>query len=487
MQPRDTSRPAAKASTARYVMVVLVLMAIVAGLAWVMQYLPGRGPKTNQNPRAVEKKLLAFPRPIVRWYQQAEPGKPADTAKGGDELSKEEILPKDVEFGAKGFNDFLFKNVAGQDVEILFYRTPCSSCTMVQVGVMPQAAWDAFDKSQAERPTEPLPRTQEPSWTELPLDPQYTGKPLEKVALVVKRDEVGAVRVEWHANKGAGAILPVAPAIFFRAAGETTNSKQPLQVPILVQHPIQFEPQRINFGNLTAGKSSTAQFLAWSTTRKSLDFKLETSEPLFVVESTPLTGTELAAQQVAIASTKFSKDGDAKQKEAILKQLAPTIQCVYRVTVAVHESKDGKRIEQGSFFRRWPFLIDGRISDPPLYGPEITGRVLGDITVGGADDHGKIRFKSFKKDAGASHEVQLATEGNMVLDTVDRHPNQPKWIQVKLTRQRTEGARTTWLLEVTVPPNAHGATSFVEPDAVVLRIVGSDRIVRIPIEGHISQ
>src|SRR5207245_320779 len=129
--------------------------------------------------------------------------------------------------------------------------------------------------------------------------------------------------------------------------------------------------------------------------------------------------------------------------------------CAYHVTVTVNESQDDKRIEQGSFYRRWPFALDGKKVDPnaELFGPEIVGRVLGEIDIGGFDDQGKIRFKSFPLNIGASHQVQLASDANVVLEKLDRHPDQPRWIEVNLRREEEQASktRTTWLLEVVVP------------------------------------
>ncbi|MBI3821212.1 MAG: hypothetical protein HY289_00865 [Planctomycetes bacterium] len=492
------SKPVAAASTTRYVVFVLALMAIVSGLAWVMQYLPGRGPKgIGANPNKADKKLLVFERPIVRWHKKMEtkqPGgigvdlgppkdgekpkavdQPKDLARAADDTGKEEILPKDVEFGDEGHYDFLFKNVADLDVEIVYFTSTCG-CTKVKAATVSAAEWSAFDKAQKDNPAEPLKYSKEPAWTEMAQNERISGKPVTQPPLVVKAQESGVVRIEWHANKGAGQPLPVGPLVHFRAAGDTTTKDQALQVPIQIQHPILFHPQRIGVGSLGEGKSATTQFIVWSSTRKSLDkFKLAVPDQdaaLFTVTTYAFLGKELAAQQ----------------EEMFNKKIAPNVLCAYRVTVTVLESKDGKRIEQGTFYRRWPFMLDGKTTgDPPLFGPEVVGRVTGDITVGGSDDQGKIKFKSFKKETGASHEVELATEGAVALQTVDRHPGQPTWIDVKLTRKAKDALRTTWLLEVTVPPNARDARSFVEPDAVVLRIVGTQRVVRIPIEGHISQ
>ena len=154
-----------------------------------------------------------------------------------------------------------------------------------------------------------------------------------------------------------------------------------------------------------------------------------------------------------------------------------------RVTVTVHESKDGHQLDQGSFYRKLSVTLDD-IPQPDLPGPEIVGRVQGDIQIGGSDDQGKIRFKSFPASTGRREvEVELSTDAKIKLKTFT---HDPAWLKVNLREGKEFQGRRTWRLDVSVDPNTPGARSFEEPNAVTLQIGDTNRFVRIPIEGHVS-
>lgn len=474
MQSHDRSAPTSltprsKNKTLRYVFALVLLMLIVGGIAWVIQYLPGRETKPHLNGPLPEKKLLVFERNVARW---AEAGLPSSKEPG---LDQENFPYKDVEIGTRGHYDFLFKNISGAEVEIIFFASTCD-CTSVKACLLSADEWTRVNKEQAKKPADPLRYQEEPTWVELPK--KQTSDPTKKPALGVKANEGGAVRVEWNANKAPGQQLKVYPLLLFQATGDLNlRGMQELVVPIMMKQPVQFQPARIEVGTLTAAKTVEKKFHVWSSTRSALVFKLEPepADPLFEFRTEPLTAAEFA---------------DLK-KDLSVKKIARPL-CGYRVILAVHESKEGRQLDQGAFYRKWAFALDGERPDPnaPLFGPEIVGVVKGDIQIGGSDDRGKIRFASFNvKETGATKDVQLATDESLVLEKFEGHPHQPSWINVELTREEKQASknRITWRLLVTVDRNALGARPFDEPDAVVLRIVGTDRLVRIPLEGHVSR
>jgi hypothetical protein len=466
MQPNDLptstgSKPPSKKNLTRSALTLVVLVVIVGGIAWVVQYLPSRGrPVQPAKDPSTGKKVLAFERPVAVWRK-----KPA-TSNAVPAEGLENDPYKDVETGTSGHYDFLFKNLSGTEIEILFFVSTCD-CASVKACVLPSQEWKRVNKEQEDKPGEPLDYATAPSWLVLPKG--SAGEPAKKPIVVVGPDEGGAVRVEWIANKPD---LNVQPGLAFRAKGDSTLV-QPLVVPVKAKPPIQFDPPRVDAGVLTAGKSRQKVFDVWSSTRDKLDFTIVSADPLFVFESQQLVKDEFTA----------------KAKDLLARNIARAL-CTYRVTLTVHESKDGKHLDQGSFYRKFPFALDGKV-DPnaTLWGPEIVGLVQGDIQIGGADDRRRILFKSFNVKTRASKEVQLAADANVKLKVCDGHPDQPAWVKVNLARDEKQASpnRVTWRLEVIVEPNAIGARSFEEPDAVVLQIVGTQSFVRIPIEGHISR
>jgi hypothetical protein len=473
MQPHDMSTPTGSKPpsknpaprsvlTAAFVSTLVLVVLMVGFMAWVIQYLPSRGKNVSVPPPPPQGKiLLAFERPDALWRN-----KPAVQKKDAGPDDMEDPF-KYVENGTSGHYDFPFKNKSEQKIEILSFVTTCD-CTSVKACLLPAEEWERVNKEQDANPGKPLAYAKEPTWLELPNKP--VGEPAKNPSLVVGPGEGGVVRVEWVANKPD---LTVQPALAGRAAGDPVLYQR-LRVPVLMRPAIQFDPPRVNAGVLTAGKTTNAVFDVWSSTREKLDFKLPSADPLFEFKVQKLEEDEFAA----------------KAKDLAARKIAPRVLCAYRVSVTVHETKDGKHLDQGSFYRKFPFALEDKV-DPnaPLWGPEIVGRVDGDIQVGGQDDQRRILFKSFNVKTRASKEVQLATDAGVQLKTYEGHPDQPSWIKVNLTREQASSNRVTWQLEVIVEPNTIGARSFDEPDAVVLQIVGTDppRFVRIPIEGHVSR
>ena len=461
MQPYDRT---AKNAALRYGLTLGLLMLIVGGIAWMVQYLPSRGPQVSPNKvEATDKKLLTFVRDVAQWGTKAE-----------DEDKQSSPKYKDLEPLTKGYYDFLFENDFGQAVVVDQYWSSCS-CTSVKVGLLPPEEWERVHKVHRETPGEPLPYAKELEWLAL-TSSHAPGHEANKENQLVKAGEKGVIRVEWSTRETVGQILDVRPTVMFYPVDNPTRKEgRRLIVPIMVTAVVQFEPARLHVGVLSADRPARAQFRVWSTTRDSLEVKplLTFPDPLFAFAIKPLSAKECA-------------DFEAGKK------LTSHVRCAYQVSVTVHESKDGKYLDQGSFYRKTVFALDGNPVNPdaPLYGPEIVGRVDGGILIGGAENPGKIVFPSFSAKNGASQEVQLASDAKVELQKFDNHPDQPRWIKVHLTREpkQSSSSRTTWLLEVVVPPNAPGAASFDEPNAVVLKIAGTpERLVRIPIEGHISR
>ena len=441
MEPQPTvkpagSKPPAKNNTLRYAITLVLVVAVVGGIAWVIQYLPSRGQKPPPaDPSAAKKKMLAFERGgIAEWGTVIE-----------DADGKKFYPMKDVEPGDVGYYDFLFKNVSGGDLEIVSYYSSCD-CTNVKACVLSASEWAKLEAAQRKNPAENLPYSQPPKFVELSKDPERKGMPLVKSNLEVKADEGGVVRIEWNANKSGGLELKLRPMVLFKTPGSSEVKEQALHVPVKIWDPIQIDEPRLKMGAVMAGRTASNSFIVWSATRKSLDFKLAspTPDPLFEIKSVQLLGTDLERTAA-----------DLKKREK-----APNVLCAYQVTVTVYESKDGRFLEQGSFYRKWPFTLEGKL-DPanPTWGPEVVGRVEGDIAVGGADHQGKITFPAFSvKQSGAIEKIQLRTKAGIELEKIpDGHPqkvHQPLWIKVELSKLKAGKTHTTWELEVEVPHNA---------------------------------
>ena len=446
-------------SWGRYAVALVLLVAIVGGIAWVAQYLPNRFKKIDNPPPPSNNKLVEFPRTIALWGEPPAPG---------------EFVSKDFEPGTKGHYDFPFKSNADADVEVIYFASDCD-CASVQVGALAAEEWQSVAKIWAEKPAEPIAYAKEPIWLDLIKAPEWQKLPADAKAkgrLVVKPGEAGVVRVHWRANKLPGQELRVRPAVVFQRAGDPSQrGLQVLGIPLMMAAPVYFYPPRVSVGALTSGTSAKAEFDAWSSTRDQLDLDLLLipADPLFTIEVKPLTKDERADLEAALKEKKIG----ARARSAV------------HVTVTVHESMAGKQLDLGSFYRKLAAKLDGFL-DPSVSGPEIVGRVRGEVGIGGADDQGRIRFPPFSAKDGMTKTVELSADAKLQLELYD---HVPRWVKVSLTRakQQDDPKRATWRLEVVVEPNTLGIRSFEEPDAVTLRIVGTpERFVRIPIEGTVS-
>jgi hypothetical protein len=446
---------------ARYAVSLVLMVAIIGGTAWVAQHL--------QRWQAVAKPAPQRDKELVRFALEA-------TDVGG-QIHVRAIWNKtgpnpyrEFEPGDIGHYDFLFKNILDQDIELVHYSSTCDCASMVACA-LPMAEVERLSKFFEQKPGDPLPYQTEPKWEELPRDP------LKPIHLKVKANEGGVVRVRWTAKKSAGSELRVNPSVWIQPDGDPSNRKSfTLHVPAMMTHPVRIYPPRINVGPLIPGSVVKAEFDAWSPTREAFKLGLTApgSEPFFVVETAPL-----------------SKEACAALERSMIANKVPTrVKAGYHVTIAVHESNAGQQLDLGSFYRKFAIMLDGNLMlDMP--GPEVVGRVQGDLAIGGFDDQGKIRFKSFDLASGASKTVDLLAAADVTLKPVEHHSHQPTWLQIRLTPDKNpiDGKKRIWHLEVTVPPRTPVARSFDEPDAVVLQIERKGelpRLVRIPLEGHVS-
>jgi hypothetical protein len=337
---------------------------------------------------------------------------------------------------------------------------------------LPADEWERANKFQAEKPGEEILYAPEPAWQVL----HAAGRKVDddnppKKSLVIKADEGGVVRVNFIANKGIGAQLKILPVIFHHPVSDSgRRAYQTLVVPVRIQAPIQFFPTRVSDLYLTPGGRGEAKFIAWSAMRENVNFTVEAVPP---------------DKRIVVSIKPVKEEEKARLREILTKSAdASKVLALYRVNVTLHENKDGQPMEQGAFYRKLYVMLDGRKTETDIANPEITGRVQSDIDIGGPDDHGRIRFKSFDAKLGSTKTVQLFADAKVKLQ---RHLVHPDWVKVTLepvTDQAVEGRRQ-WELTVEVP-EGKGERSFNDLDAVLLRVVGpTERFVRIPLEGNI--
>ena len=453
-----------------YVIPIVALVLVVGGLAWVAQYLPNtKKGVVRPDPPPADKKLVSFTLTTAEW-EKRQPAPDKETKEPKEQPASDPF--RHVETGDKGHYDFFFKNLDEHNIEASYFASDCD-CTSVKACVLPTDEWDRLAKAQAEKPGEDLSHSSELKWHQMPPDPARNPGAAREPGLAVKSGQRGVIRVEWHAKKTAAQELKIRPQVHFQRVGDPSVwTRAQLVVPIKISPPVQFYPARIVVPTLTSGKS-VKKFDAWSSTRATFKLSLDPlqADPHFVFEVREYPKEKCAALEAALNANSL----DTRVRSAC------------EVTLTVYETKDGRQLDQGAYYRKRHVTLDGQLQTE-LFGPEIVGRVKGEIQIGGAEDQGRIRFKSFDISKGSSKEVQLAANANIKLVTHESFDT-PSWVKVKLTsdKEKPGAAQRVWYLEVTVLPNTIGARSFEEPDAITLRIEGTpERFVRIPLDGHIS-
>ena len=469
MQPQDVTSapnkpaPGQKGVFTRVVLPLLLIVLIIGSFAWVAQYL-----KTQRKftPPPAGKPLLEFVHTTARWVSVEAPNPDSKTIE-----SKPVFDPnfKEFERETPGQYDFLFQNVAGSEVEIGLESISCD-CGSVEVCVLPTAQWEQLKKFQKDQPGEPLSYDSKTTWHEL------SANPVKKKTLMLKPDDHGVVRVKWRARaKNLGQELNLRPTVWSHlVGGPPQRTRYELRVPGVVTAKVRFFPPRVNIGVLTPRSTKEAKFEAWSPTLEKLNLKLTGAkpDPFFDVK-------------IVTLSPKECEELESRLHAELIRSRVKSAQ---RIIVTVHEEKDGKQMDQEEFLRRFPVFLDDSpvpldredLQDP---GPEIFGVVRGEVEVGGRDDKGRIRFKSFLSREGATKEIELACDPKTHLELKTWHP---ETLEVELTRKETKSTlKGYWRLKVTVPPGTVSG-SFADTDGVTLRIRESSRLVRIPLEGNVS-
>lgn len=462
--------PSKKSGIARYLVPLVLLVAVIGGIAWVAQHLDNwrRERKSNPNhqPQA-GRSPLEFARRVAQWGPKPVPG-------------EEKFEAREYEPGQKGHYDFPFTNTSKEDVEIVQFASSCD-CTSVQASALDEEQIKRVMEEHAETPSAPLNLSDKTPWRTLIKDADWSNlgtSAKSESAVLIKPGAGGVVRVQWTAGKTTGAPLNVSPKVRFRAVGSSaTPFEVQLGVPLMVSAPVRFHPQRVTAGALAIGASTTAEIHAYSTTRDQFDLQLipTASESLFEVQSTPLkVGGIFSRSQcpelLAALDTEKSK---------------PHVRAAHRITITIHESRGGKYLDLGTYLRKFAVKLDG-FPAPDVVEPEVVGRVHGEIIIGGSDDQGRVRIKDFSRDLGGSRLLELSTDAAWKLEP---HQHYPAWVNVELTKakEQPDPKRTIWRLRVEVPPNTRGVRSLEDPDAVVLRVTGpTERFVRIPIEGQMT-
>jgi hypothetical protein len=405
----------------RVALPVVLLILAIGGIAYVMQNLPSRGKPANQPDT---------PGPLL--VVSREKAGPGDRVQAGL-----------FERGKDGHYDYSFHNPNDFAVHLGLQETNCDCST---VHIASPKDWQLLRKDK-------------------------TKDGVDYVTIPAKG--AGQIRVAWTARKSEGSALDL-KVILWAQSAKGTKQRQwlTLNTGIFLVAPIVFEVDNVNLGRLSPGEviKDRRVFVCWSGTRDELklDVKNDPKDPLFEWKLTPLSKAEC--------------DGWNNEK----KKSTP-VKCGYWVWLTVHERKaeDTKTIQldQGSFLRYAPFVLDGEPLD--MRGPEVQGEVQGEIDIAGKlVEHGMIRFSTFPVGQGITANLILKSEKGIEL--VSKIPH---YLEVTLTpTEQIQDGKKIWKLDVKVPAQGGPAGLLPKDSVVLLRTQTTpSRQISIPIVGNAVQ
>lgn len=432
------ARPARQRKLFWRLLVPLALfIAMIGGIAFVVQYTPSwRGKKNSANRTGQLKELLEFQEKQSVWDAQ------------------DASYVKEFEPEAPGHYDYPFRNITGGAVQMGLLQTNCD-CSSIEVFLLGEEellAWEAAKK--AGRPSD--------------LQNPIALKVDQRKGIVVPANTGGLVRVNWKSRKGVGEYLRLNVRLWAQPKGKATErSFVELETRSVLVAPVIFDKTELSVGTLAPGAAAEAQCTWWSSTRDKVDFKAISDDPL-----------------VTWTITHFSRDECAKlEKRMRLDKINTRIKVAGQLKVKVLEEKGKQQLEQGVINRFAPLFLD---EQPLALLPRLVGRVLGEVEVGNEKDKGKINLNSFSASKGTKQRVILRAEPGMVLTVDSQKPSYLK-VQIKANKEGSTAQKASWVLEVEVPAGSH-LGPFADDSAVILKTQATPpRYIRIPVVGSAVQ
>ncbi len=464
----STPPPAAKAPARRKVLSRIVLplaifVAGIAGIAWVTQYVPNRG---------ADEQTVAPPGPLttpIRFEDQLERGElrgvmalwepnvPLDP-KAAPYAAEFEVL-KDRKDG--GHYDFEFKNESSENAEVGLGEMNCR-CSGAKACLLVGEDWDRY---QQIKKIDPITRARKD-------DDNFPWRPLadkDGNGLSVPPGSRGLVRLSWEVRRPEIERATLTLKVWSGTAGKPSERLfTTLRVDISYVLPVNFTPERVDVGVLTAkGTSAPTGFVCWSATRD-LKIAVHNTDPCF----------EFTARRL--------DDKECRKLTDTLRALnIPTrIRSACKVKVVVHEQKGDKQLDLGAFQRAAPLTIrdeDGSLLEVSL--PTIRGYVQGEIKVG-ALDQSKIDLGNFKAQVGTEITTRVWSKPGTELEYQGFTPAGLN-LNVKLKKlpKESDASWNVYEMKVTVPPDIQPGPLH-EDSAVILRTRGPQgRVMRIPVIG----
>lgn len=459
---------------------ILVFALMVGGISFISVYVGDTtAPKNQDAQETITSSALSFP---FKTFPRE-----------GEKLHTTEIRQV-------GLQDFWFVNESDQDVNVGLSAKGCT-CTEVELTVappnwMPYLARSAVIQAM-QQPLRGLDNLtilaalndRDQQFPELP-EAQGTMLTRELYARV-PAGAVGRVRLNWHQEQLKSMLIYAELWIGQQAGNVVVRLETGVRIaaPLEVNKEREIDPiterelERMEREKVDKGRQGRGWILCYSLTRPKLQLKAEIlhdrpqgaqSDPVEVGEPIPLEPEYVRKLE--------------SQKELHLL----SVSSAYRIPVTVRpRAKDGTPMEWGRFQRVVQLSSPDSSFDPVHV--QVTGEVVGDISIGVGDELGTINLGPFPRKHGAKRAINLETDEKKIELELDQ-TRKPKFLNVSLSAPQNSAGHRSWVLRVEVPPNgARGEFPRKDnPDyrdsAIYVKTKGgkagaSLRSIRIPVRG----
>jgi hypothetical protein len=474
------------------VLPLLIFIGAIGTLAWVTQYLPSRQEpdQGGSAPPPPSKLILKFANPyrVANWEPEqtrAQWEKLKEQAKREGKPIDEVPPPPPSPYAAEyevttdthidgGHYDFEFENANNAPVLVGVESKTCQ-CASVVACALNSAEWARYQSLKAK--ADPVTRSRQDAKDGLPWKALTEGS---EDGLSVSAGQHGVIRIFWEGRNRLepekvrlNATIWVSPPGKFRERQTTT-----LGVHVSYVRPAHFYPDRLNLGTVSPQGSVSDSLHCMSATR---DLEVSVSgstDPCFEVQV-----------------RKLEKPEDLRQlaEDMRAKGILTRVRSAYRIDVTVHERKDGKQFDLGTFLRPLALAVKGNGERLHTAMPAVRGRIQGEIKVGTFEDDGAINLKNVKEDRLTRVTGKLWAKAGMELDYDSFTPkglNLEVDPPVKLPANSPDSVSgwTTWEIRMTVPAGLQ-AGPLPEDSAIFLRVKNSQppRRIRIPLIGSVGR
>ncbi len=452
---------------------VLILALMVGGLSFVSVYLTGSTRDGSDQPTA-SSPSLTFP---IKTFPRE-----------GEKVQTTEV-------NQTGWQDYWFVNETEQEMAVGLNSKGCT-CSEVEITVAPPS-WMPYLASSAvlgalQQPPRGLDNltmlaaayAREHLFPEMPS--AESTMLTREFSATVPAGAIGRVRLSWH--QPVVKPLVTYADLWMGQRGGSANAR--LETRVLIAAPLEANKD-LNIPTLSEreliriGKSKPAWIICFSLTRPSFQLKAELLHSRFKPESDPIQ----VGKPIPLSIEDLQRIERSDEKMHRLHALAG-----YRIPVTMRaKAKDGTPVEWGRFHR----VVELSSTDPDIepVQVQVSGEVVGDISVGSGAEEGTINLGPFPYTRGKKAAVVLQTDDKTIDLELDKK-HMPKYLKANLSAPREEASgHRSWVLKVEVPPKAAqgGFPRADDPDyrdsAIYVKTSKgkadpAPRSVRIPVRGE---